>query len=58
MVKALTIISRLPGLDTELQRKEDWQRRGVRLCHVLSISGVSSFHRKKKQQQKKKRRKH
>lgn len=29
MVKALTIINRLPGLDTELQHKEDWQRNGA-----------------------------
>lgn len=27
MVKALTIISRLPGLDTELQHQGDWKRR-------------------------------
>lgn len=29
MVKALTIIKRLPGLDTELQHKENWQRHGA-----------------------------
>lgn len=29
MVKALTIISRLPGLDTELQHQGDWKRRGA-----------------------------
>lgn len=54
IVKALTIINRLPGLDTELQHKEDWQRHGefVPLITHLSIpdSTLSPFTAEEPQQ--------